>query len=116
AHELSSSDDSAQRFGEKAVEAYRSFGLPEPHWTGPDVLKLASRTRYWKWVALGLSLTLIGGASTWMFRHFLNHSMKVAAITSLMPEVKPAEIVSKLLKDKKKTISASKRSPVVAPI
>ena len=114
AKQLSSSDKAAQKFGEKAVETYRSFGLPEPRWTGPDTLRRAPGTSYWKWVALGLTLILLGGASTWVFHHSSNYPVNGTAITTPLPETKPAELASKPVPHKRKTVSASKRPPLAA--
>ncbi|HEY5039646.1 MAG TPA: FlgD immunoglobulin-like domain containing protein [bacterium] len=78
--ELESSDGAAEKFMEKAEEAYRRFGLPEPHWTGPDAFPYAAKPGFGKWFWFGVLLVGALGASTWWY--FAKHSLTNQALVS----------------------------------
>jgi hypothetical protein len=65
--QLSTSDEAARKFGEKAEEAYQAFGLPEPHWNGPDELNRHHPSGSMTWVWLGLLTVLLFGVLVWRF-------------------------------------------------
>jgi hypothetical protein len=99
--QLSISDEAAQRFGEKAEEAYRALGLPEPQWTGPDILRHPSRldSTIWIWVGL-IMVTLLGGLGWWFVALKNQESLQPLAQTgsalSTTPlPAKPAKVQKK---------------------
>src|SRR5260221_14641205 len=65
--ELLSKDGAAEKFVEKAEEAYKGFGLPEPQWTGPEVFRHAVQPGLGKWLWVCALLVGAVGASTWWY-------------------------------------------------
>src|SRR5258708_4394954 len=67
--ELASSEDGAGKFAEKAEEAYRRYGLPEPQWKGPDDFRRRREIRSWYWLLPAFLLLGLAGFSIWTYLH-----------------------------------------------
>jgi len=121
---LLSSEETAQRFGEKAEEAYRRFGLPEPQWNGPDTLRPTGKYGLGKWLLFGVLLAAVGG-STWRYLAQNNPTDEITAptVTSHQPSLVKAKRVSKPLKPaaqkpipvEKQTLTLAQALPVSKP-
>jgi hypothetical protein len=92
--ELSSSDEAVQKLALKAEETYRSFGLPEPHWTGSEELKRTPKLDYGPWVLLALFLSLLVGLAVW---GLLRNSSPQAGLTPVKTPV-PTQVVKQVQK------------------
>jgi len=69
--ELEGPGESAQRFGERAEELYRSFGLPEPRWMGPESLRPQLGPGFGKWLSLFLFTAALAGGVAWIYAHLM---------------------------------------------
>lgn len=112
--ELLASPGLADRFGARAEEVYRSLGLPEPLWTGPDHFKPLRKTRFWKW--FGLGVLFMGGLGTLGWLWFRGNPISLVSISSPNLETTPVLNTSarhaKHLKPQKEMESASSARPL----
>jgi hypothetical protein len=95
--ELLSSEEAAGKFIEKAGDAYRRFGLPEPHWIGPEELKHISKPGLWRHLWFWILILGSVGITVYWYRGHNSFTAKYTQPTSKpkqAPILKPTTSVS----------------------
>ena len=111
--ELLSSDNAAEKFGERAEEVYRALGLPEPHWTGPDRFRPISSYHRWKWLGFGIFFLGIIGTMGWFL--WKRNGPPQAIISAPNLEMTPMALHPSK-SDKKAKVASSDRPLTVARV
>jgi hypothetical protein len=82
---LASSDEAARRFGEKAEQAYGSFGLPEPRWTGAETLRPKPGPGFGEWLSLFLFAAALAGGVAWICVHLMKKPPELSKLKKPVP-------------------------------
>ena len=108
--QIASSDEAAEGLAKKADEAYQSFGLPEPRWTGPDSLRPKPGFGFLGWFFLVGFVAALGVGLGWFYLHTGPNS----SVTSIASKQQPTTVGHSLTPVKKPASVQSQPLSIVA--